>query len=598
MRVDPNQLPSGTGVYFLVIAISSLMVAFWGGQFLPGPEYFTTPFAAQFQPGLFSVANGFYGLLLLGGAGLVFFAIFPRRQRRVFGPVDELGSGHPARIKIQRLADAMGVRVGCFLSDHDINNADAIAFGLFASRTLLLGKRLLLMSAKAPAAFMSRMAHELGHFKNGDVKYVVMSRSLLNANIFLMAVVLLWMCFVPVRVVLAQYYLFMSPALGMPGASTELFFRLHGWRWAMFWLDRSLGGLMMTAPVFLFWATLLFLEYRSLLRTRELLADAQSATAAGERNLVNTLTGGRKVTPPSLRDRFYELLSPHPLIAERVIVATRPEDALRPGLLRFLFLGYLWALVSWLASNIDTAIAILNTTYGNIRNDVLATLYLAMSFENLPLSLLYFTMFAVTFTSYFLIVITFLRSCICERLRGTGTLRWIVTGGAQILCIGVGALIGSAVHPYGQAIQASLSSDVMLGKKLTGLMFHPIGMSDLVQQVAPCAIFFVTAFMFWIMSRWLLNGNRKRRVRSFEWILLALFTFMFAYQSYSVVWLGWQFPNIRNATYYASGFGSSIVLLTLAILMILIIRGGFSANRERTYRPGWLLSGAEQDGVS
>ena len=36
MRVDPNRLPSGTGVYFLVIVISSLMVAFWAGQFLPG----------------------------------------------------------------------------------------------------------------------------------------------------------------------------------------------------------------------------------------------------------------------------------------------------------------------------------------------------------------------------------------------------------------------------------------------------------------------------------------------------------------------------------------------------------------------------------
>ncbi len=492
----------------------------------------------------------------------------------------------------------MGVRVERFLSDRDITNADAISFGLFGGRTLLLGKRLLLMSAKAPSAFMSRMAHELGHFKNGDVKYVVMSRALLNANMFLMAVVLFWMCVFPARVVLMQYYLFMSPVLGMPGASTELFFKLHGWRWAMFWFDRSLGGLLMTAPAFLFWAALLFLEYRSLLRTRELLADAQSAIAAGERNLLSTLAGGGKVAPPSFRDRLYELFSPHPLVAERMSVAVRPEAALRPGLLRFLFLGYLWALISWLASNIDIAIAILNTTYGNIRNDVLATLYLAVSFQNLPLSLLYFTMFAVVFTSYFLIVITFLRSCICERLIGTGALRWTLTAAAQALCIGVGALIGGAVHPYGQAIQASLSSDVLLGKRLSGLMFHPVGMSDVVQHAAPCAIFFATACMFWIVSGWLLNGNRKRRVRAFEWILLALFTFMFAYQSYSVVWIGSQFPNVRNASYYASGFGSSAVLLTLTVVMIVIIRGGFSANQERKNRPRWLLCGAKQEGVS
>lgn len=600
MRVDPNQLPSGTGVYFLVIAVSSFMVAFWAGQFLPGLDYFTTPFVSPMQPGLYSVANGFYGLVVLFGASLVFSAIFPRRQRRAFGPVDEIGPNHSARMKIQSLAETMGVRVEHFLADRDITNADAISFGLFGGRTLLLGKRLLLMSAKAPSAFMARIAHELGHFKNGDVKYVVMSRALLNANIFLMAVVLLWMCIVPARVVLMQYYLFTAPAFGLPGASPELFFKLHGWRWAMFWFDRSLGGLMLTAPVFFFWAALLFLEYRSLLRTRELLADAQSATTAGEPNLLSTLTGGRKVDPPSFRARLYELLSPHPLVSERISVAIRPEDALRPGLLRFLFLGYLWSLTTWLDSNIDIAIAILNASYGNARDnqDVVTTVVAVMRFENTPVSLLYLSMFAVVCTSYFLIVITYLRSCISERLKGTNTLRWCAIAVAQTLCMGAGAIIGTAVHPYSQASQASLSSDVMLGKALSGLMFHPVGMSNVVQQLAPCAIFFATACLFWIATGWILNGKRKRKVRAFEWILFALSTFMSVYQSYAVIWMGWQFPNIRSPAYYASGFVSSAVLLTLALVMIVIIRGGFAANQERTHRPRWLLAGVEQEAAS
>jgi hypothetical protein len=206
-------------------------------------------------------------------------------------------------------------------------------------------------------------------------------------------------------------------------------------------------------------------------------------------------------------------------------------------------------------------------------------------------------MFAIVFTSYFLIVITFLRSCICERLRGTGTLRWAATAVAQTLCIGAGALVGSAVHPYGQAAQGSLSSDVLLGKSLSGLMFHMIGMSDVVQRAGPCAISFATACMFWIGAEWILNGKRKSRIHAFEWILLAIFTFMFAYQSYSVVWIARQFPNVRNAVYYAGGFGSSAVLLTLAVVMIVIIRGGFAANQERTHRPRWLLSDTVQEGV-
>lgn len=600
MRVDPNQLPSGTGVYFLVIAISSLMVAFWAGQFLPGPDYFTTPFAAPLQPGLYAVANGFYGLLVLAGASAAFCVLYPRRQRRAFGPVDELAPSHPTRIKIERLADAMGVRVARFLSDRDITNADAISFGFLGGRTLLLGKRLLLMSAKAPTAFMSRAAHELGHFKNGDVKYVVMSRALLHANMFLMAVVLIWICVHPARVVLMQYHLFIAPVPGLPDASPELFFKLHGMRWAKFWLDQAVGGLMLTVPIFLFWAALLILEYRSLLRTRELLADAEAATAGGERHLLDTLTGRKEIAPPKFPERLYGLLSPHPLVAQRVKVVMRPEDVLRPGLLRFLFLGYLWSLTSSLASNIDIAIAILNANYGKIRDDqdVFPAVVAVMSFENAPVSLLYLSMFTVLCTSYFLIVITHLRSCISERLRGTSALPWCATAAAQTLCIGAGALIGCAVRPYSQATQASLSRDVMLGNKLSGLMLHPVGISDVVQQAAPCVIFFATALMFWIGAGWALNGKRARRVHAFEWILLAVFTFLFVYQSYAVIWLGWLFPHLRSASYYANGFASSALLLALAIIMTVIIRGGVAANRERTFRPPWLLSSGDTRGAS
>lgn len=48
-RVNPNNLPSGTNVYFLILLITSMMIAFWTGQFLPGLDYFTTPLSLNFS---------------------------------------------------------------------------------------------------------------------------------------------------------------------------------------------------------------------------------------------------------------------------------------------------------------------------------------------------------------------------------------------------------------------------------------------------------------------------------------------------------------------------------------------------------------------
>jgi Peptidase family M48 len=252
-RVDPNQLPSGTVVYFIVIILTSVMVAFWLGEFLPGLDYFTTPFGAQFQPGIFSLAHGFYGV---GTVLIVSAALFTHhfyRQRKAFGPYNVVDREGQASSTVASLSQKMGVAIPALLSDRDITNADAISFGVLKGRTILLGKRLLLMADKRLPAFDARIAHELGHFKNGDIKYAVMSRALLEANIFLMLLVLVWLCFLQARVVLMQYYLFNSPVTGLPGATPYLFFKLHGLHWAGFWLSRSLGTLVITIPVFVFW---------------------------------------------------------------------------------------------------------------------------------------------------------------------------------------------------------------------------------------------------------------------------------------------------------------------------------------------------------
>ena len=81
----------------------------------------------------------------------------------------------------------------------------------------------------------------------------------------------------------------------------------------------------------------LFLSYlQNTLRTRELLADAQAATVAGDRHLLETLTGRKEIAPPKFCERLYELLSAHPLVAKRVNGVTRPEGGFEWTLLAVL----------------------------------------------------------------------------------------------------------------------------------------------------------------------------------------------------------------------------------------------------------------------
>jgi len=212
-KLNPNQLPSGTNVYFLVLIITSWMFAFWSGQFLPGLDYFTTPFAAPIQPGINFTRNGLYGIAIWFVCTAFFFAYHTTAQRRLFGAVDELQPQHPLWGKLGALSLHMGAGVRRLLLDKNIMNADAIAFGFRKNRTILMGKGLLWLASRRPSDFMARMAHELGHFKNGDVKYAFLSRAMFQANVLLMLVVLVWLCFVPARVVLMNYYLFTAPAV-------------------------------------------------------------------------------------------------------------------------------------------------------------------------------------------------------------------------------------------------------------------------------------------------------------------------------------------------------------------------------------------------
>lgn len=587
-RVNPNNLPSGTNVYFLILLITSMMIAFWTGQFLPGLDYFTTPFVAQFQPGLYSVGNGVYGLAILSVLTTVLFIYHSRRQRIVFGAYQELGMHSRARDAIQDLSNRADVKIDLLLHDRDIHNTDAVAFGFRGSRTILMGQGVLLLCLRRPSNFMARIAHELAHFKNGDVKYAFISRSLLQANLVLMGIVILWLLIHPARVVLMQYDLFTSP-MGVPGATPKLFLSMHGLRWARYWSDQATGALVITIPVFAFWTLLLFLEYRSLLRTREILADARAARWVGEDALMEALSGRKPPPAPSLRDRLYEMFSAHPLVSRRMNATLRPQEVLDPSFLRFLFLGYVFCLANYLISNVADVLAILSPVYRDLikQGDGMRAALSVLLFEQPIASIIYLVVLFAFSTSYMIIVATLLRSGLTQKIAGRPHWKWFLTTVIQISLVAAGNVAGDAFHPYGQTAQLQLASNVMLGQSVGKLFFNPIDMQDILNQAQMCGILFGTATLFWLEAGFILRGSRSKAIKAWQWGTLMVFTFLSVFQPAAILWSIRNYPDFANPMFFIMGTVQTFLYLAITLTIARIMRG---RRRTEEQSPSWLLA--------
>jgi Peptidase family M48 len=591
-KVNSNHLPSGTNVYFLVIIITSLMVAFWSGQFLPTIGYFTTPFNSPMQPGIYSTEYGLFGVLLCFVLAFLLFIYHTRSQQRVFGSFVTVTPQAVLWETINSLADPMDVRIGKILLDNDIRNTDAVAFGFMKSRTILLGKGLLLMSVARPADFSARIAHELGHFKNGDVKYAFISRALVQANLILMSAVVVWILFEPLLVIIMNYNLFTSPLGNLPGASPELFFKLHGLRWLAFWFNRVTGSIIMTVPVFVFWTLLLFGEYRALLRTRELLADAQAARWAGDGALLDTLNRGIGKSSPSLLWRFYQLFSAHPTVQERIKSIYTPEEVLKPSLLRFVFLGYLYSLATFLVANAEIMISIMSPDYDKLYRlaDPMAVMIELVNSSSRAISLLYIGMFVLSIITFFIIISTILRSCISARVLKYSTPRWIFVTLLQVGCVAVGITLGNFVHPYSQADQAGIASNAMLEKVFNTIFVIQVNTSFLPNVLNRSMILVATALVFWVATFFISRGNRVRPVRSVEWGLLMLSTVAFVYQVYGILSLPLTHSELQRPEFYIPGAIVGSVYLLIIVVIVRVIRGKMRYQETEFGCPPWMVA--------
>jgi hypothetical protein len=78
---------------------------------------------------------------------------------------------------------------------------------------------------------------------------------------------------------------------------------------------------------------------------------------------------------------------------------------------------------------------------------------------------------------------------------------------------------------------------------------------------------------------------------SIEWGLLMIFTFLFVFQLFAVVWVASTYADYRNPAFYTYGFSTAAAYLILTVIVVCFIRGGFRRGaREGHPLPPWLLA--------
>ena len=154
----------------------------------------------------------------------------------------------------------------------------------------------------------------------------------------------------------------------------------------------------------------------------------------------------------------------------------------------------------------------------------------------------------------------------------------------------MGLVIGDAFHPYSQANQASLSSDVLLERTVHGLFFTPVGMTVIWKALSNCCLLPAIAGLFWFQTVIILKGVRERPVKTFAWMSIVVLTFLAVYQLYSIFWISWNFPTYRSVAFYAAGAVPVLIFSTLCALSVRIIKGRSSTDPIAGYLPPWLTA--------
>jgi Zn-dependent protease with chaperone function len=560
-RINPNRFPSGTNAHFVLICISSFMVSFWAGRYLPSPADLLPRIdwhALAYHNSI--TGSGFTGVVLCGGLASLLYLFHARGQRRAFGKTDELAVQDSLASIIRSLAAKMGVRIERLLVDRDITNADALAFGLRKGRTILSGKRLRLMSVVAPEECQARMAHEIAHFRNGDVAYAFLSRALVRANLILIFLVIVWLVLLQPLAMVMDNYLTWSYCPASDPLCTLLkdrhrftdFLAIQGHRqWAAYG-PMVLPGFIAATPTALFWVLLLFLEHRSLLRVREVLADAQAAKLIGADAMQQTLSRGLRTS--SIRDYIWAPFSAHPHLAERVQLIARPSDVALPTGYRFLFLGMVYSVASQLLSSYSNSLVDIDARFGTMfmlakphdLNSWIAAVWDAVLFVILP----------------FPILAALLRlniSSVASKAAPSIVLLRILK---SVALVGFGVIIGDVAFPF---IQFGLSLFMGGHPFATSIVARATSIGRILVVCRFALTLVAVALLYWIGLRLILRGSRPTVVPAIAWGVAMVST-------YYAVWMVFGAGYAAVIDWFGAGpYYAFIALLIVAVYALVAV---------------------------
>jgi hypothetical protein len=205
---------------------------------------------------------------------------------------------------LQRCADLM-LRYGnpavSLSVTNDIQQQNALAYGLPGWRRLLLGGGLRVVAAKRPDRFEAVMAHEASHFNHGDVSFAYLSRAILHSLVYAFGIVLL-----------AYIFWIYRRGLWIQNESLTL----------------VMGTLVFQVGVVTFLLLLGNLEYRALLRSREHYADVEASRYVSSAVLLDTISAVHPTDGVPSRN-FSTIFKTHPTPSNRNRVLESPHVLLR-----------------------------------------------------------------------------------------------------------------------------------------------------------------------------------------------------------------------------------------------------------------------------
>jgi Peptidase family M48 len=581
-RINPNRFPGGSNAHFILICITSFMVSFWAGRYLPIPDDFLPSVdwrnLAYHNP---ISGNGLTGIVICVCVATFLFLSHARRQRHAFGEMDELPSHDCLASLVGSLASDMDVRIDRLLVDRDIANADALAFG-FLRRTILAGKRLRLMSVVAPSECRARMAHEIAHFRNGDVVYAFLSRALVQANLLLISMVFVWILAQPLAKVISDYLTWsycppMDPLCPLLSSRHRFvdFLAVQGSRQLPYYKQTVLSGLIDAAPTAVFWVLLLFLEHRSLLRVREVLADAQAAKLVGPKLMEETLAKG--LSSSSVRELLCLPFSAHPSVAERVRLISCPAEVAVPTSFRFLLLGLVYSMASQLLSENNNSIIDLNARFGTMfmladPHDFKS--WIVVAWDALVFAILPFPILAA--------LLRLNVSCVVSEASSSITLRRILTA---VVVTSLGVIIGDAALPL---IQFGLSLLVAGRPIANSILVRLISVSRLSEVVQLAIVLLLVAALYWIQLRLIVRGARSTSIPAILWGIFMVAT-------YYAVWIVVRAIDLAagdwaNGQYYLVAAGICIAMyFSVMGLIIVRFKGRVSPSASGKQLAPWLF---------